>query len=44
MRVGKLKNGKDAGKDEVTRLWIGYGGYIIWPLRVVMCLKIGDLL
>ena len=51
MRVGKFKNGKAAGKDEITgervevRGWsIGSGDYAIWPLRVVLCLKIGDLL
>ena len=53
MRLGKLKNGKAAGKDEITgetikgegdRVVVGFGGYVIWPLRAVMCLKIGDLL
>ena len=53
MRVQKLNNGKAAGNDEitgemkkveVTGWWIGSGGYVIWPLRVVLCLKIGYLL
>ena len=52
VRVGKLKNGKAAGKDEITREMIKGGGdrvvdwsgsYVIWPLKVVLCLKIGDL-
>ena len=39
VRVGKLKNGKAAGKDEVTGemiksggalLWTGFGGCVIW--------------
>ena len=51
VRKGKFKNGKASGKDEitgemikggVTGWWIGSGGHIIWPLRVVLCLKIGD--
>ena len=42
VRVGKLKNGKATGKDEitgemikleVTGWWIGSGGYVIWPLE-----------
>ena len=46
VRVGKLKNAKVAGKDEVTeeminikvtRRWTGFGGYVIWLLRVMMC-------
>ena len=24
---------------EVTGWWIGSGGYVIWPLRVMLCLK-----
>ena len=53
VRVDKLKNGKAAGKDEITgeiikrggdRVMIRYRGYVIWPLRVVLCLKTGDLL
>ena len=53
VRVSKFKNGKAVGKDEITgeiikgggdRVWIGSGGYIIWHLGVVLCLKIGDLL
>ena len=53
LRVGKFKNGKAAGKDEITaemikaggdRWWIGFGNHVIWPLRVVVCLKIGDLM
>ena len=31
-------------KDEVTGRWIGYERYAVWPLRVVLCLKIGDRL
>ena len=48
VRVGKLKNGKATGKDEITGemigWWIGSGGYVIWPLRVELSLKIVDLL
>ena len=53
VRVGKLKNGKAAGKDEITEEmkkvdvtgWqIGSGGYVIWPFRVVLCLETGYLL
>ena len=53
LRKGKLKNGKATGKHEITGemikgeltgWWILSGGYIIWPLRVELCLKIGDLL
>ena len=29
---------------DVTEWWIVSGDYVIWPLRVVVCLKIGDLL
>ena len=51
VRVGKLKNGKDAGKDEVIGDMIkaggnrvtGFGGYVIWLLRVVLCRKTGDM-
>ena len=54
VKVGKLKNGKAACKDEITgemikggsdRVvdWI-YEGCVIWPLRVVLYLKTGDLL
>ena len=41
------------GKDEITGeiikvevigWWIGSGGYVIYPLRVVLCLKIEDRL
>ena len=51
--MGKLKNEKVTGKDEVilkmikggvTGWWIGSGGYVIQPLRVVLCRKNGDLL
>ena len=51
--VGKLKNGKAASNDEVTgemikggviRWWTGFGGCVIWLLRVVLCLMTGDLL
>ena len=31
-------------KVEVTGWWIGSGGYVIWTLRVLLCLKTGDLL
>ena len=48
VRVGKLKKGKAAGMDEVTMqgtgLWTGFGGCVIWVLRVVVCQKTGDLL
>ena len=53
VRLWKHKNGKAAGKNkitgkmikgEVTGWWIGSGGYVIWPLRVVLCLKTGDLI
>ena len=49
VRVGKLKNGKDAGKDEITGEMIKGGGdkvveWIWRPLRVVVCLMTGDLL
>ena len=27
----------------MTGRWIGSGGYVIWPFRVLLCLKIGDL-
>ena len=46
----KFNNGKAAGKDEVTGEMINGGDdmmvwdCIIWPLRVVMCLKTGVLL
>ena len=45
MRVGKLKNGKAAGKDAITGeiikgnvigWWIRSGSYVIWPFRVVL--------
>ena len=42
MRVGKLKNGKATGKDEITGKMIKGGGNrmvvgsaVIWPLKVV---------
>ena len=53
VRVGKLKDGKAAGKDEVTGEMIKGGGSRvvdwIWrlcnmDLRVVLCQKTGDLL
>ena len=53
VKVGKLKNGKVASKYKITgemikgggdRWWIGSRGYVIWSLRLVLCLKIGDLL
>ena len=28
----------------VTGWWIGSGDYVIWPLRMVLYLNIGDLL
>ena len=31
-------------KVEVTGWWTGSGGCVLWPLRVVVCLKTGDLL
>ena len=39
VRVGKLKNGKAASKDEITEEMIKIG-----PLRVVLCLETGNLL
>ena len=48
-----LKNGKSTGKDEVTGemkkvevtgWWTGFGGCVIWLLRVVMSRRTGDLL
>ena len=53
VREEKLKNGKGAGKDEVTgemikgggnRMGTGFGGCVIWLLRVVLCRKTADLL
>ena len=54
VRVGKLKNGKAAGKDVIIGKIIKGGGdrgsgldleaIVIWHLRVVLCLKIRDLL
>ena len=52
VRVGKLKNEKNEGKDEDTGgvikvigdRWIGFGGYEICPLRVVLCMKTRGLL
>ena len=45
MRVGKHKNGKAAGRDEITGEMIkgGCGGYVIWLLRMMLCLKTRDL-
>ena len=45
MKVGKLKNREAAGKNKLKREMIKGGGldleaYEIWPLRVVLCLKI----
>ena len=31
-------------KVEVIGCWTGFGGCAIWPLRMVLCLKIGALL
>ena len=51
--MGKLKNGKDTGKDEVigemikvggNRVMDCFGGCVIWLLRVVLSLNTGDLL
>ena len=54
LRVGELKNGKATGKNEITGemikgggdrgWWIGYGDCVLWPLRVMLFLKIGVLL
>ena len=46
MRLGKLKNGKASGKDEITEEMIKGGGdrVVDWTLRVVVCLNTGDLL
>ena len=37
-------NGRAAGKDEIIGEMIKGGGYVMFPLRVVLCLKTGDLL
>ena len=54
--MGKLNNEKAAGKDEITGemikkregwltgWWTKFGGCVIWPLRIVLCQKTGDLL
>ena len=51
--MGKLKNGKAESKDEVqgkmikmevAGQWNGFGGCVIWILRVVLCRKTGNLL
>ena len=42
--MGKFKNGKATAKDEITGEMIKGGGYVICPLRAVLCLKIGGLL
>ena len=51
--MGKLKNGKAANKDEIRGEIIKggsdkvvdiVGGYVICPLRRMLCLKIEDLL
>ena len=49
-----IKNERAVGKDKikgemikgggVTGWWTGFGGYVIRPLKMVLCLKIGDLL
>ena len=53
VRLGKLKNGKASGNDEITLEMIKGGGdrVVDWiwrlcnmGLRVVLCLKLGDLL
>ena len=44
VRVGNLKNGKSAVKDEVTGWWTGFGGCVMWFLRVVLCQKTGNLI
>ena len=46
VRVGKLRNGMAAGQDEITGEMIKDGGdrVVDWPLRMVLCLKIGYLL
>ena len=43
VRVGKLKNGKTASKDEVKLWWTGFGDCVIWPLIWILCLKPGGL-
>ena len=47
----KFKNGKATGNDETTGEMIKGGGervvnwiWRLWPLRVVQCLKIEDML
>ena len=42
--MGKLKNGKAAVKDEITGKMTKSGVNVMWSLRVVLCLKIGELL
>ena len=49
VRVRKFKNRKAAGKDEIIVEMMKGGGdsvadCVIWPLRVVLGLKTGDLL
>ena len=48
IKMGKLRHGKVAGKNEVTGRRIKGGGDRvvdwIWPLRVVLCLQTGGLL
>ena len=38
VRVGKPKQGKAAGCRT------GFSAYAIWPLRMALCLKTGDLI
>ena len=35
VKVGNLKNGKPASKDQVTGEMVKGGGCAIWPLKVV---------
>ena len=50
--MGKLKNGKAAGKDEITGEMIrgegdrvvDFEGCVVWYFRMVLCRKTGDLL
>ena len=40
----RCKDGDGKEGSELSGGWIGYGGYVIWPLIAALGLKIGDLL
>ena len=42
IQKGNYTRGEPIGRFEVEVIewWIGYGGCVIWPLRMVLCLKI----